>query len=115
MDEQQLENRLTKLEEALDYIGEDLEDIKDTQGKIEQLALSVNTLAGEVKHLVESNTQANLNAEKNNSRICKEMEKLSARMTCIEEKPGKRWDGLVGTLITAIAAGLAGYALSILF
>ena len=28
MDEQQLENRLTRLEESLDYIGEDIEGIK---------------------------------------------------------------------------------------
>ena len=28
MDEQQLENRLTRLKESLDYIGEDIEELK---------------------------------------------------------------------------------------
>ena len=45
MDEQQIENRLTKLEESLDFIGEDLEELKSTQADIHSLALSVNTLA----------------------------------------------------------------------
>lgn len=94
MDESKLENRLTKLEEALDYIGEDIEEIKDTQSKIESLALSVNTLALQVKRLVD------------------DMCGVINRVAMLEAKPGKRWDGLVGTFLTALAAGLAGYLLS---
>lgn len=94
MDETKLENRLTKLEEALDYIGEDIEEIKETQSKIENLAMSVNTLAIQVKRLVD------------------DMCGVINRVAMLEAKPGKRWDGLVGTLITALAAGLAGYALT---
>ena len=40
MDEQKLENRLTKLEESLDYIGEDIEELKTTQADIHSLAMS---------------------------------------------------------------------------
>jgi hypothetical protein len=97
MDETKLENRLTKLEEALDYIGEDIEEIKDTQNKIESLALSVNTLAVQVKRLVDD--------------LCG----MVVRVSDLEARSGRRWDGMVGTLITAIVAGLAGYALSRFF
>ena len=94
MDETTLERRLTKLEEAIDYIGEDIEEIKDTQSKIENLAMSVNTLAIQVKRLVDD--------------LCG----IITRVAALEAKPGKRWDSLVGTIITALAAGLAGWALT---
>ena len=94
MDEQQLENRLTKLEESLDFIGEDLEDLKSTQADIHSLALSVNTLALQVKRLVDD--------------LCK----VDGRLLTLEGKPAQRWDNIVKTLITAIVAGLVGYAIS---
>ena len=94
MDEQQLENRLTKLEESLDYIGEDLEELKTTQADIHSLAMSVNTLALQVKRLVD------------------DMCSVTARLSSLESKPAQRWDSLVKTLITALVAGLAGYGLN---
>ena len=94
MDDQQLENRLTKLEESLDYIGEDIEEIKDTQNKIESLALSVNTLAVQVKRLVDD--------------LCG----IVGRVTILENKPAKRWESMIGTFLTALVAGLAGFFLS---
>ena len=94
MDETTLERRLTKLEEAIDYIGEDIEEIKDTQSKIENLAMSVNTLAIQVKRLVD------------------DMCAVTGRITTLESVPARRWDTLVGTIITALAAGLAGWALT---
>ena len=94
MDEQKLENRLTKLEESLDYIGEDLEELKTTQADIHSLAMSVNTLALQVKRLVD------------------DMCSVTARLSSLENKPAQRWDSLVKTLITALVAGLAGYGLN---
>ena len=111
MDETTLERRLTRLEEAIDYIGEDIEEIKDTHLKIENLAMSVNTLASEVKHLVENNTAANINAERNNDRVCAQMKELSGRISNLEQKPGKRWESLIGTIIGL----LAGYIARIVF
>jgi uncharacterized coiled-coil protein SlyX len=94
MDEQQLENRLTKLEESLDYIGEDIEEVKSTQADIHRLALSINTLAQQVK------------------RIADDMCKVDGRLSTLESKPAQQWDNLVKTIITAIVAGLAGFALT---
>lgn len=97
MDDQQLENRLTKLEESLDYIGEDIEDMKTTQTDIHRLALSINTLAEQVKRIVD------------------DMCKVDGRLSTLESKPAQRWDSIVKTLITAVVAGLAGIALSKFF
>ena len=94
MDEQQLENRLTKLEESLDFIGEDLEDLKSTQADIHSLALSVNTLALQVKRLVD------------------DMCKVESRVVTLEGSSGRSWDSLIKTLITAIVAGAVGFAIS---
>ena len=91
MDDQQLENRLTKLEESLDYIGEDIEEIKDTQNKIESLALSVNTLAVQVKRLVDD--------------LCG----IVGRVTILENKPAKRWESMISTLLSVIIGGMIGF------
>lgn len=94
MDESKLENRLTKLEEAIDYIGEDIEEIKTTQADIHSLAISINTLAGQVKRLVDD--------------VCG----IGGRVAMLEGHAGRRWESLVGTLLKTGAAGLAGYLLS---
>ena len=94
MDDATLERRLTKLEEAIDYIGEDIEELKSTQEDIHNLALSVNTLATQVKRVVD------------------DMCSVTARLSSLESKPAQRWDSLVKTLITALVAGLAGYGLN---
>lgn len=94
MDEQKLENRLTKLEESLDYIGEDIEELKSTQKDIHNLALSVNTLAIQVKRVVD------------------DMCSVTARLSSLENKPVQRWDSLIKTLITVLASGMAGYFLN---
>ena len=45
MDEIKLENRLTRLEENVDVMGEEIVDLQDNQKQIEALAMSVNSLA----------------------------------------------------------------------
>lgn len=96
MDEQKLENRLTKLEESLDYIGEDLEELKTTQSDIHRLALSINTLAEQVKRVVD------------------DMCKVDGRLATLESKPAQRWDNIVKTMLTALVAGAVGYAISLI-
>lgn len=96
MDEQKLENRLTKLEESLDYIGEDIEELKTTQADIHSLAMSVNTLALQVKRLVD------------------DMCKVDGRLATLESKPAQRWDNIVKTMLTALVAGAVGYAISLI-
>ena len=93
MDDATLERRLTKLEEAIDYIGEDIEELKDNQAEIKELALSVNTLAIQVKRLVDD--------------LCA----VTGRIDNIEKKPAQRWESLVGQIITILIAAAAGYFL----
>ena len=93
MDEQQLENRLTRLEESLDYIGEDIEELKDNQTEIKALALSVNTLAIQVKRLVD------------------DMCMITGRLESIEKKPAQRWENAVGQIVTILIAAAMGYFL----
>lgn len=91
MDDATLERRLTKLEEAIDYIGEDIEELKSTQDDIHNLALSVNTLATQVKRIVD------------------DMCSVTSRLASLENKPAQRWDSLIKTLLTVLASGVAGY------
>lgn len=94
MDEIKLENRLTRLEENVDVMGEEIVELQDKNEQIEKLALSVNSLAIEVRHLVEGQCG------------------IAERLVRIESKPGQRWDNLVGTILTVLASGIAGYLLS---
>ena len=96
MDEQKLENRLTKLEGSLDYIGEELEDLQTTQKDIHSLALSVNTLATQLKRLVD------------------DMCNVERRVVTLEGSSGRRWESAIRTLVTALIAGAVGYAISLI-
>lgn len=96
MDESTLENRLTRLESDMQYLGEEIVDLQDNQTEIKSLAMSVNTLALQVKRLVD------------------DMCKVDGRLAAIESKPAQRWDSLVKTLITALVAGAVGYAISLI-
>ena len=91
MDEQKLEHRLTKLEESLDYIGEDIEELKSTQKDIHNLALSVNTLAIQVKRVVD------------------DMCKTSSRLDALEGRPRKWLDTIISLALGAIIGGAIAY------
>ncbi len=94
LDPIQIERRLTRLEENCDSMGDEIVALQDNQTEIRSLALSVNTLATEVKHLVEDSC-------KKDSRIDK-----------LEQLPAQRWNDLVKTIMTVIASGVAGYFVS---
>ena len=40
------------------------------------------------------------------------VDKLDGKVTALERKPGKRWDGFVEKLIWAIAAAIVGFVLA---
>lgn len=41
-----------------------------------------------------------------------DLEDHEARLRCLEQKGGKRWESLVGQIITLLVAGFAGWLLS---
>ena len=64
---------------------------------IEKLVESVHTIANEIKHMRE------------------DLNDVKERVDIIEEKPAKRWDLVVTTVVTAVTSGFVGYLLSSLF
>ena len=91
MDEIKLENRLTRLEENVDVMGEEIVDLQENQEEIKSLALSVNTLAVQVKRLVDD--------------LCK----TSSRLDAIEGRPRKWLDTIISLALGAIIGGVIGH------
>lgn len=81
MDEAKLENRLTTLETQQQYMADQIIDMQETQSEIRSLAMSVNSLAGSVKRLVEDMCKAN------------------TRLDAIEKAPAAKWERLKDTII----------------
>ena len=91
MDEIKLENRLTRLEENVDVMGEEIVDLQENQEEIKSLALSVNTLAVQVKRLVDD--------------LCK----TSSRLDALECRPRKWLDTIISLALGAIIGGVIGH------
>lgn len=94
--EQKLEIRITRVEDTLGRMASEIMDLQEVQSDIRALALSVNSLAGEVKHLVE------------------DMCKTTQRVDRMESKPAQRWDLFVQEIITAGVGGLIGYMIAMI-
>ncbi|WP_059004747.1 hypothetical protein [Bittarella massiliensis (ex Durand et al. 2017)] len=73
-----------------------IDKLEQNQEAIQQLALSVRELATQMQGMRE------------------EQADTSKRLAELERKPASMWDKLVAALIGAIAAGLAGAALSLI-
>lgn len=91
MDEIKLENRLTRLEENVDVMGEEIVDLQENQAEIKSLALSVNTLAVQVKRLVDD--------------LCS----TNSRLDLIESRPRKWLDTIISLALGAIIGGVIGH------
>jgi len=91
MDEIELEKRLTKLEEAIKSVIRTITNIESMQKQIQELALSINTLANSLQHVDDTVIEQN------------------CRIKEIESKPSKRID----QIITAIIATIIGIAIGI--
>lgn len=91
MDEIKLENRLTRLEENVDVMGEEIVDLQENQAEIKSLALSVNTLAVQVKRLVDD--------------LCS----TNSRLDLIESRPRKWLDAIISLALGAIIGGAIAY------
>lgn len=96
-EEQKLEIRITRVEDTLSRMASEIMDLQAVQSDIRSLALSVNSLAGEVKHLVED--------------LCK----TTQRVDRMESKPAQRWDRLIEAVIVAAVGALIGYMIASLF
>ena len=74
-----------------------IDDLEESQKQIYDLTISVKELAMSVKSMVtEQKTQGD-------------------RIRQLEEKPGKRWDLIITTIITGVVGALVGAVMSALF
>lgn len=85
-----MEVRLMKIETNTQEIFRRLDKMERIQDEIQKLTISVNDLAQSIRH------------------ICNDVSTNTNRLTCLEEKPSKRWDNLVGAIIAATVSGLMG-------
>nr|DAH37281.1 MAG TPA: Hemolysin [Caudoviricetes sp.]DAZ34685.1 MAG TPA: hemolysin [Caudoviricetes sp.] len=81
------EHRISAVEQSIKSAHHRINDI-------EKLVESVHTIANEIKHMRE------------------DLNDVKERVDIIEEKPAKRWDLVVTTVVTALVSGLFGMLLS---
>ena len=86
-----------KLQETIDRSIRNEGRIKKLEGEnhvLQKLATSVAVMAEQIKTMNGS------------------VETLASKVDKLEEKPAKRWDGLVDKIIWAVAAALLGFVLA---
>lgn len=88
------ERRLTSAEELAKHNSERLDIVEKRQDELGDLVSTVKVLA-EREHNVEKDVKEIKNDVKN-----------------LNSKPGKRWEGLVDKILTALAGGIIAYFLS---
>lgn len=89
-----LEELALKLQEVIDRSARNEGRIRKLEGEhevLQKLATSVAVMAEQIKTM-NSNVQT-----------------LTNKVDKLEEKPGKRWDGLVDKIILTVAAIIVGY------
>lgn len=88
------ERRLTEVEERTKSNSHRLNKLEESTEAINRLATSMEVMAEKQEQVADS------------------VGKLDSKVTALEEKPAKRWDGLVDKIVWAIAAALIGFALA---
>lgn len=91
MDKEQLEHRLTEVEERSRSNTHRLSEIEKRQDDLDELVSTVKVLAVREE-----------NVENNVKEIKSDVKKLT-------EKSGQMWDGLVKQIVTTLAAAVIGY------
>ena len=92
-----LSRKLAQSEEDRRNLHYRLNEMGDKVDHIETLAESVHTMANEMVHMRE------------------DMAKIDSRLLNVEARPGKRWDLIVTTILTALASGVIGFVVSQIF
>lgn len=88
------EKRLTAVEERSKSNSHRLDELEDTTKTINRLATSMEVMA------------------EKQGQVADTVEKLDTKVTNLEGKPGKRWEGLVDKAIWAFAAAVIAYILA---
>lgn len=88
------EQRLTAVEERAKSNTKRLDKLEETTDAISRLATSMEVMA------------------ERQEQVASTVDKLDGKVTAMEQKPAKRWDGLVDKIIWAIVAAVIGFLLA---
>lgn len=88
------EKRLTAVEERSKSNTKRIDKLEESTEAINRLATSMEVMAERQEQVVDS------------------VDKLDGKVTALEQKPAKRWDGIVDKLIWAVLGALVAYVLS---
>lgn len=86
--------RLIRIEESNKSTIKRIETLEDKIDDIFELTISIRELTMEIKEMRE------------------DVNKLEKRVVTLEEKPAKRWNGMITQIISLGVAGFMGYLLS---
>lgn len=85
--------RLASVEESVKQAHKRLNALEENQKAINDLAIAAATIATDM------------------ATVKKTVDRLDARLECIEHKPGKRWEAVIGQVIQILVATAVGYLL----
>ena len=88
------EQRLTAVEERSKSNSHRLDKVEASTAAINRLATSMEVMASRQEQVADT------------------VDRLDGKVTALEGKPGKRWDGFVEKLIWAVAAATVGFVLA---
>lgn len=88
------ERRLTEVESKAERNEGRIKKLENEQSALHDLAKSMAVMAEKQEQVADT------------------VDKLDGKVTALEEKPAKRWDGLVDKIIWAVAAAMIGFALA---
>ena len=94
------EKRLTAVEERSKSNAKRLDKLEESTEAIGRLATSMEVMAEQQKQFAEKQGD-----------VAESVEKLDCKVTALEQKPAKRWDGLWDKAIGAIVGGLVAFLL----
>ena len=94
------EKRLTAVEERSKSNTKRLDKLEESTEAINRLATSMEVMAEQQKQVVEKQEV-----------VAESVEKLDGKVTALEQKPAKRWNGMVDKAIGALVGGLVAFLL----
>ena len=94
------EKRLTAVEERAKSNSHRLDELEDTTKAINRLATSMEVMTEKQTQMTEKQGQ-----------MADNVEKLDVKVTALEGKPAKRWEGIVDKAIWAVLAAVIAFIL----
>jgi len=86
--------KLIRIEESNKNAIKRLDSLEKKLEDVCEITMSIKEITMEVKQMRE------------------DVNKVESKVQILEEKPGKRWEGMISQIISLITAGIVGYFLS---